>query len=63
MVGGRRYFFSDPSTHAVVQSQEPIATARLDYINGVFAHNLAKLSLARAIGRLAESLPKFLKVQ
>ena len=47
----------------VVQSQESVATARLDYINGVFAHNLAKLSLARAIGRLAESLPKFLKVQ
>ncbi len=47
----------------VVQSQESIATARLDYINGVFAHNLAKLSLARAIGRVAESLPQFLKMQ
>ncbi len=47
----------------VVQSQEAIATARLDYINGVFAHNLAKLSLARAIGRVAENLPQFLKMQ
>ena len=47
----------------VVQSQESIATARLDYINGVFAHNLAKLSLARAIGRVAENLPQFLKMQ
>lgn len=47
----------------VVQSQESVATARLDYINGVFAHNLAKLSLARAIGRIAESLPQFLKMQ
>jgi outer membrane protein TolC len=47
----------------VVQSQESVATARLDYINGVFAHNLAKLSLARAIGRVAESLPQFLKMQ
>lgn len=46
----------------VVQSQESVATARLDYINGVFAHNLAKLSLARAIGRVAESLPQFLKM-
>jgi outer membrane protein TolC len=46
----------------VVQSQESVATARLDYINGVFAHNLAKLSLARAIGRVAESLPRFLKM-
>lgn len=47
----------------VVQSQESVATARLDYINGVFAHNLAKLSLARAIGRVAENLPQFLKMQ
>jgi outer membrane protein TolC len=47
----------------VVQSQESVATARLDYINGVFAHNLAKLSLARAIGRVADSLPQFLKMQ
>jgi outer membrane protein TolC len=47
----------------VVQSQESVATAQLDYINGVFAHNLAKLSLARAIGRAAENLQQFLKVQ
>ena len=47
----------------VVQSQEALATANTDYISSVFAHNLAKLSLARAIGRAAESLPRFLKVQ
>ncbi len=47
----------------VVQSQESVATAQLDYINSVFAHNLAKLSLARAIGRAAESLPQFLKLR
>jgi outer membrane protein TolC len=47
----------------VVQSQESVATAQLDYINSVFAHNVAKLSLARAIGRAAESLPQFLKLQ
>jgi len=46
----------------VVQSQESVATAQLDYINSVFAHNLAKLSLARAIGRAAEALPHFLRV-
>ncbi|MFN7995511.1 MAG: TolC family protein [Bryobacteraceae bacterium] len=44
----------------VVQSQESVAGSQLDYINSVFAHNLAKLSLARAIGRTAESLPQFL---
>lgn len=47
----------------VVQSQEAVSTANTDYINSVFAHNLAKLSLARAIGRAAEALPQFLHVQ
>lgn len=47
----------------VVQSQDSVASAQLDYINSVFAHNLAKLSLARAIGRASESLPQFLKMQ
>jgi outer membrane protein TolC len=46
----------------VVQSQESVATAELDYINSVFAHNVAKLSLARAMGGVAESLPQFLKL-
>lgn len=47
----------------VVQAQESAASAQLDYISSVFAHNLAKLSLARAIGRAAEKLPLFLKIQ
>jgi outer membrane protein TolC len=47
----------------VVQSQESVAEAELDYINSVFAHNVAKLSLARAIGRAADDLPRFLQVQ
>ena len=47
----------------VVQSQEALSTAHTDYINSVFAHNLAKLSLARAIGRAAEALPRFLQIQ
>ena len=37
----------------VVQSQESVAGAQLDYINSVFAHNVAKLALARAIGSAA----------
>jgi len=48
---------------AVVQAQESIATADLDYINSVFAHNVAKLSLARAVGQAAEHLAEFLKVK
>src|SRR4051812_10403510 len=46
----------------VVQAQETTAAAALDYINAVFAHNLAKLSLARAIGVAADRLPDFLKL-
>jgi outer membrane protein TolC len=47
----------------VSQAQSSVASAELDYINSVFAHNVAKLSLARAGGGSAESLPRFLKMQ
>ncbi len=47
----------------VVRSQEAVANAQLDHINSLFAHNLAKLSLARAIGCAAENLPQFLRIQ
>jgi outer membrane protein TolC len=47
----------------LVQSQESLANAELDYINSVFAHNVAKLSLARATGRAARDLPSFLSVR
>jgi outer membrane protein TolC len=48
---------------AVVQSQDSVASAQLDYINSIFAHNVAKLSLARAVGRATESWPRFLIVK
>jgi outer membrane protein TolC len=47
----------------VVQSQDAVANAQLDYINSLYAHNLAKLSLARAIGGANESWPRFLTVK
>ncbi len=47
----------------VVQAQEAVASAALSYINSVFAHNLAKVSLARTMGVAAERLPDFLRVQ
>jgi outer membrane protein TolC len=47
----------------VSQAQSSVASAELDYINSVFAHNVAKLSLARAAGGSAESFPRFLKLQ
>ncbi|MGE0392055.1 MAG: TolC family protein [Vicinamibacterales bacterium] len=46
----------------VVQAQEAVATAELDYINGVFAHNLSKLALARATGEADERLADYLKL-
>ena len=45
----------------VVQAQESVATADLDYINSIFAHNLAKLTLARAIGHAEENLQQYLR--
>jgi outer membrane protein TolC len=47
----------------LVQSEESVASAQLDYISSVFAHNVAKLSLARALGRAVDNLPQFLKMQ
>jgi outer membrane protein TolC len=44
----------------VVQAQEGVATAELDYINSVFAHNVAKLTLARALGHAEEILAQYL---
>ena len=50
-------------TVELVQAQEAVATADLDYITSLFAHNLAKLSLARALGQAAENLDQFLKLR
>jgi outer membrane protein TolC len=57
----RQRFEAGVSNDVVVtQAQESVASAELDYINSVFAHNLAKLSLARAIGNAQQSLRQFL---
>ncbi|MFL6449020.1 MAG: TolC family protein [Bryobacteraceae bacterium] len=46
----------------VIQAQQASATAQLDYIDSVFAHNVAKLSLARAFGNAADQLPQLLRI-
>jgi outer membrane protein TolC len=46
-----------------VQAQDGVTDAEFDYINGVFAFNVAKLSLARAMGRAADAFPDMFKVQ
>jgi hypothetical protein len=40
-----------------------VASAQLDQIDSVFAHNLAKLSLARALGHATDQLPSLLRAQ
>ena len=47
----------------VIQSQDSVSSAQLDYIDSIFAHNLAKLSLARALGGAADKITQFLSVQ
>ena len=51
------------NTVEVVQAQQTVSSAQLDLINSVFAHNLAKLSLARELGHATEQLPVMLKPQ
>jgi outer membrane protein TolC len=46
----------------VTQAQESVVSADLDYITSLFAHNLAKVSLARATGKAEERLSQFLKL-
>lgn len=49
------------STVQVIQAQQTVSSAQLDLIDSVFAHNLAKLSLARALGHAADQLPALLR--
>ena len=47
-------------TVEVVQAQEAVAAAELDYIDSLYAHNLAKATLARAMGQADRSIRQFL---
>ncbi len=40
-----------------------MAAAELDYISSVFAHNAAKIILARALGSAADKVERFLKLK
>ncbi len=51
------------NTLEVVQAQQTVASAQLDLITSVFAHNVAKLSLARALGHTVDQIPALLKPQ
>jgi outer membrane protein TolC len=45
----------------VVQAQEAVAAANENYIGSVYAHNLAKGAVARAVGVAEESIAGYLK--
>ncbi|MGA3186569.1 MAG: TolC family protein [Bryobacteraceae bacterium] len=47
-------------TVEVVQAQQSVVQADNDYISAVFEHNLAKVSLARALGKAEEGIAKLL---
>jgi outer membrane protein TolC len=47
-------------TIEVVQAQEVVASAEQDYINSLLAHNLAKASLARAMGQADQGVQQLL---
>ncbi len=47
----------------VTQAENDVASADLDYITSLFAHNLAKLSLAREMGNAEQKVDTYLKVQ
>ena len=46
----------------VISAQQDVASAQLDYITSLFAHNLAKLSLARELGDAGKRLDDYIKV-
>src|SRR5580700_4759376 len=45
----------------VVQAQESVASAHESYIQSLYAHNLAKIELARAIGNAEQGVKRYLK--
>jgi outer membrane protein TolC len=47
----------------VVQAQESVASANESYISSLYAHNLAKISLARAIGYAEEGVRQYLMMK
>lgn len=47
----------------VVQAQESVAAAHESYIQSLYAHNLAKVELARAIGDAEQGVKRYLKGQ
>ena len=50
-------------TVEVVQAEQTVAQANNDYISAVFEHNVAKVSLSRAMGQAQVTVQQLLKGQ
>jgi outer membrane protein TolC len=55
-----RFTYGVTNNVEVIQAQQAQATAEENYIAGLFAHNFAKLSLARSLGIAEDATKKFL---
>lgn len=51
------------NTVELIQAQQQLALAQQDFINSVYAHNVAKLTLARELGGAAKSWNRFVQIQ
>ena len=56
-----RFVAGVADTVEVVQAEQAVVQADDDYISAVFEHNLAKVSLARAMGNAEQTLPQLLR--
>lgn len=56
-----RFSVGVADTVELVQAEQGVVQADNDYISAVFEHNLAKVSLARAMGNAEQTIPQFLK--
>ena len=56
-----RFVAGVTDTVEVVQAEQAVVQADNDQINALYQHNLAKLSLARAMGAAEETLPQLLR--
>ena len=56
-----RFLAGVTDTVEVVQAEQAVVQADDDQITALYQHNLAKLSLARAMGSAEETLPQLLR--
>jgi outer membrane protein TolC len=56
-----RFFAGVTDNLEVVQAQESVASAHESYISSLYAHNLAKVELARAIGNAEQGVKQYLQ--